>query len=86
MSHHFTMSYNKGNGQNKLSLSSFFSHPLVQAFLKRILFVKKQTDPFAFFAKCLLYVVFVIWGLSFFDETNFALDPHGAGDSFSTQY
>ena len=30
----------------------------------------------------MLYVVFLIWGFSFFDETNFAIDPHGAGDSF----
>ena len=63
-------------------MSSFFSHPLVQAFLKRILFVKKQIDPSKFFANCLLYIVFLIWGFSFFDETNFAYDPYGAGDSF----
>lgn len=68
--------------QNKSSINSFFSHPLVQAFLNRILFVKKQNDPSAFFAKGLLYIVLVIFGLSFFDETNFAEDQYGASDSF----
>lgn len=72
----------KKTPQIKSSIHSFFSHPLVQAFLKRILFVRKNVDPSKFFAKCLLYVVFVIWGFSFFDETNFAYDPHGAGDTF----
>ena len=76
------MSLYRKTSKNKSSFQSFFSHPLVQAFLKRILFVKKNIEPSHFFAKCLIYIVFLIWGFSFFDETNFAVDPNGAGDSF----
>ena len=76
------MSSYKKTLQNSFPLQSFFSHPLVQAFFRRILFVKKNTEPSHFFVKVLLYIVFVLWGLSFFDETNFAKDPLGAGDSF----
>ena len=61
---------------------SFLSHPLVQTFLKRILFVKKETKSDKFLFECLLYVVLVIWGLSFFDENNFAKNRLGASDSF----
>ena len=70
------------NLQNKSIIKSFFSHPLVQIFLKRILFVEKPIQPNHFFYKCLLYIVLLIWGLSFFDETNFAKNPFGVTTSF----
>ena len=67
---------------SKSSINSFFSHPLVQSFLNRVLFVKKQNNPSVFFFKGLLYIVLLVWGLSFFDETNFKEDYYGASDSF----
>ena len=76
------MSSYKKTLRNRSPLQSFFSNPLVQAFSRRILFVKKNIEPSHFFAKVLLYIVFVIWGLSFFDETNFAKEPYGANNSF----
>lgn len=63
-------------------IHSFFSHPLTKAFFKKILFIKKPIDAGRFYSECLIFIVLLIWGLSFFDETNFAVDPYGASDSF----
>ena len=67
---------------SKSSIDSFLSHPLVQAFLKRILSIQEQTNPPVFFSRCLLYIILLVWGFSFFDGTNFAKDAYGASDSF----
>lgn len=61
---------------------AFFYEDWTRALLRKVLFVKKSVNPSYFFAYCLLYIFFVIWGLSFFDETNFVLDPYGSNDSF----
>ena len=76
------MSSYKKTVHNPSFIYSFFSHRLVQAFLQKVLFVKKNVEPSHFLGKCLLYIVLLFWGFSFFDETNFAKDPYGASDSF----
>ena len=72
------MSFHK----KKFPLRSFFSHPLTQAFFQRVLFVKKEKDFSVWLTKLLFYLILVIWGLSFFDETHFDVDQYGAMDSF----
>ena len=54
----------------------------VDACIKRILFVKNQISLDHFAAKCLIYIVLLIWGFSFFDDTNFAENPNGITSSF----
>ena len=67
------MSLNKENLQSK---------SLIDSFIHRILSVQQQIDPSRFFAECLIYIALVIWGFSFFDDTNFAENPHGITVSF----
>ncbi len=54
---------------------------LISTALKRALFVPEAPDP-SFFFKCLLYAVLLLWGFSFFGETDFERDRYGAMDSF----
>lgn len=58
------------------------SKSFVDSFIYRILFVKQQIDPSHFLAKCLIYIVLIIWGFSFFDDTNFVENPQGITSSF----
>ena len=53
-----------------------------QESLNCLLSVKKGTSFESFIIQSLGYVILLIWGISFLDETDFAKDPHGAIDSF----
>ncbi len=41
------------------------------------MFFAKKIEPTSFKVKCVVYVVFVIWGLSFLDQNNFEENPYG---------
>ena len=59
-----------------------FRHPLIRAFFRRILHVKSPLKQSWLFPRAIAYAVLVFWGLSFFNDTNFAANPRGASDSF----
>ena len=50
---------------------------ITQAVLRRILSVQRTVNPSHFSFQCLLYLLFLLWGLSFFDETDFSQTPKG---------
>lgn len=52
-----------------------------QKSLTWLLSVKEDVSFESFVARCLGYVILLIWGISFLDETDFVKDPYGAGDS-----
>ena len=55
------------------SITKFFS--------RRILFVDEKVNLFKFLSQCLLYFALVVWGLSFFEKTDFSEDPFGSTNS-----
>ncbi len=67
---------------NLFSSKPWFSDPRVQAFLNKILFVKKTIEPSHFYLRTAFFILLVVWGLSFFDENDFEKNPYGAMDSF----
>ncbi len=53
----------------------------IQLLLRKILFVKSPLEQSWLFPRAIACLVMALWGLSFFNDTNFAENPRGAADS-----
>ena len=58
------------------------SRSRLDIFLNYILFVKSEIRLEKFIFETFIYILFVIWGFSFFDDTDFIKNPYGATNSF----
>lgn len=66
----------------EIIIDSSSDQNFLQNLLTWLLSAKENISFESFIVRCLGFIVLLIWGISFLDETDFANDPLGALDSF----